>query len=85
MPLFTVIVIPMLKDNFCYYVHRKDNVRQGFFVDVGSELRLLDFLDDFGMRTHEHEITHVLTTHKHFDHCGGNEELSMMFKKLQII
>ena len=40
MPLFNVIVIPMLQDNFSYYTYPSDNINKGFFVDVSQPEKL---------------------------------------------
>ena len=66
--LCNVIVIPMETDNFCYYIHRQDNIQNGIFIDVSEEDKLEAFKTEFGINT----VTSIYTTHKHFDHSDGN-------------
>jgi hypothetical protein len=42
---FSVIVIPMLDDNYCYYIHKANNIQKGYFVDVSEPLKLEQFRD----------------------------------------
>ena len=37
-----VIVIPMLSDNFCYYIYTND-IKDGVYVDVAEANRITDF------------------------------------------
>lgn len=76
-----VIVIPMLQDNFCYYVYKRNDIQKGFIVDVSEADKALDFLKTFGI----HNLTHLVTTHKHYDHSGGNKDLKEKFPHLEII
>ena len=76
-----VLIIPMLSDNFCYYLHRKEDISKGFFVDVSEPEKVYTFLKTFGIPA----ATHLITTHKHGDHSGGNLALKEMFPDLQII
>ncbi|TNV76328.1 hypothetical protein FGO68_gene9037 [Halteria grandinella] len=67
-----VFVIPMLSDNFSYYVYTKGNIQQGFFVDVSEPEKLTAFTTALQITT----VSHILTTHKHGDHSGGNQSLA---------
>lgn len=69
--LFSVIVVPTLKDNFSYLIH--DNTTGTVAaVDVNADYKpLLDYVKQNQLNT----ITTILSTHKHWDHAGGNEEL----------
>jgi hydroxyacylglutathione hydrolase len=53
-----------LSDNFCFHVEYKD---ASFVVDCSEPHKL-----DQYMQTQGQDFTHVLTTHKHNDHSGGN-------------
>jgi hydroxyacylglutathione hydrolase len=75
-----VFVIPLLDDNFCYYVYKED-IQNGFFVDVGEFDGVLDFLKDKDIK----HPTHILSTHKHWDHSGGNEMMRELFGTIEII
>ena len=43
MPNFGVIVIPMLNDNYCYYVYSMGNLNEGFYIDVGDYFKMIKF------------------------------------------
>lgn len=76
-----VYVIPMLSDNFSYYVYKMENLQQGFFVDVSEPHKVKKFMETYQIQS----LTHILTTHKHMDHSGGNVPLSKEWEGLQII
>lgn len=71
----------MLSDNFCYYAHRADDISKGFFVDVSEPPKVEAFLQKFGIS----KPTHILTTHKHGDHSGGNNALKEKYPDLEIV
>ena len=66
-----VFIIPMLDDNFCYYVYKGDDIQKGLLVDVSEPEKVSAFMKTSAIET----LTHILTTHKHHDHSGGNKEL----------
>ena len=70
-----VIPIPLFEDNYCYLVHgsKKDSC---FLVDPADEKAVYDWLQ----KNSEFKLSHVLLTHKHWDHAGGAAEL---VKKLE--
>ena len=75
--MISVAVIPMLDDNFCYYVFNEADRTKGFFVDVSEVDKLDAFCKAFQLPNLEApgaSIT-ILTTHKHWDHSNGNEVL----------
>ncbi|HBF97658.1 MAG TPA: hydroxyacylglutathione hydrolase [Alphaproteobacteria bacterium] len=58
-----------LSDNYSWLVHDPDaNVTA--VVDTPEVGPILQALEDTGW-----QLTHILNTHHHFDHAGGNEEL----------
>lgn len=66
---YTVEVIPILSDNFSFaLVHEASNT--AVVVDPAEPGRVTEYLT-----TKELELKGVLTTHHHWDHAGGNEEL----------
>ena len=69
MPNFSAIVIPMLNDNYAYYIHPSDNIQRGYFVDVSERMKVVKFRNDFGIFS---PVSHIITTHKHHDHSGAN-------------
>lgn len=63
-----IITIPALSDNFIYlYCYQQDNA---FVVDPGEGQAVLDEL-----RKRNLNLTHILTTHSHFDHTAGIKEI----------
>jgi hydroxyacylglutathione hydrolase len=57
---------PCLKDNYGYLIHDAGS-GQTAAVDTPDAARILDEAKKKGWR-----ITHILNTHHHFDHAGGN-------------
>lgn len=61
--------IPVLADNYIYLVHEPEEDATAV-VDPAVAKPVLDGLKERGWR-----LTHVLNTHHHWDHVGGNREL----------
>jgi hydroxyacylglutathione hydrolase len=61
--------IPVLSDNYVYLVHDPDTGSTGVIDPAVSE-PVLKALKEKGWR-----LTHILNTHHHADHVGGNMEL----------
>lgn len=60
---------PCLSDNYCFLVHEPDaNVTA--VIDTPEVAAIEAALAEKGWR-----LTHILNTHHHFDHAGGNLEL----------
>lgn len=64
-----VELIPMLKDNYGYLIRDK-TTGKGAVVDPVEPDTVLSFIKN------KCEVSQVLTTHHHWDHAGGNEELN---------
>ena len=61
--------IPVLDDNYVYLVHEPvENLTA--VVDPAVTDEVFEAADEEGWT-----ITHILNTHHHFDHVGGNEEI----------
>lgn len=60
---------PCLSDNYGFLIHdpEADTTAAIDTPEVGPI--------EAGLRTHGWQLTHILNTHHHFDHAGGNEEL----------
>ncbi len=58
-----------LKDNYGYLVHEPSSGATAA-IDTPEVAPILKALDEKGWR-----LTHILNTHHHFDHAGGNAEL----------
>ena len=83
MPGVTVEIIPMFSDNYAYVVIDKET-REAAIVDPGEGHPVV-------LRVKEMEaqglcrLTQLWCTHKHGDHCGGNEAFKLAFPSLQLI
>ncbi|MFZ2467030.1 MAG: hydroxyacylglutathione hydrolase [Parvibaculum sedimenti] len=60
---------PALKDNYGYLVHDSATGATAA-IDTPEVAAILNALDATGWK-----LTHILNTHHHFDHAGGNAEL----------
>ena len=75
----TIYAVPILKDfNYCYVIHDDTD---GFcaVVDPADPLVIKKFLEK-----NKFNLKVILTTHKHWDHAGGNQTLLNEFPNLQI-
>ncbi|KAG5484463.1 hypothetical protein LSCM1_07832 [Leishmania martiniquensis] len=90
---FSVTVVPTLKDNFSYLIH--DHTTHTLAaVDVNADYKpILTFIEKH-LQEHGHvgdkrHLRFILTTHKHWDHAGGNAtlkaELEAMNKSESVI
>eukprot|EP00758_Cryptobia_borreli_P005512 Tbor_TRINITY_DN4908_c0_g1::TRINITY_DN4908_c0_g1_i2::g.9628::m.9628 len=83
-----VIPIPILGDNYAYAVltfpsasllsKETENYRycSAALVDPADPIQIITFLNQIALSSKVCiYINHVLTTHKHWDHAGGNKEL----------
>lgn len=61
--------IPVLSDNYVYLAHDPDTGATAV-IDPAVAAPVLRTLEEFGWR-----LTHILNTHHHGDHVGGNLEL----------
>lgn len=64
--------IPALKDNYVYLVHDADTGATAV-VDPAEAEPVLETLDRLGWH-----LTHILNTHHHWDHIGGNLTLKRL-------
>jgi hydroxyacylglutathione hydrolase len=70
--MIDIHLVPCLKDNYAYILHgqRRDAVA---VVDPSEAAPVLTALQSLGL-----SLTHILNTHHHFDHTGGNLELKTL-------
>ena len=69
MSALDIVQIPVLSDNYVYLVREPETETVGV-VDPALARPVFDMLDVKGWQP-----THVLNTHHHHDHVGGNKEL----------
>lgn len=67
--MIEIIQIPALSDNYIYLVHEPES-RATAAIDPAVAEPVLKALDEMGWK-----LTHILNTHHHYDHVGGNLEL----------
>jgi|SRR5580704_5137043 hydroxyacylglutathione hydrolase len=66
-------LVPCLSDNYAYLIHDADDEFCAI-VDPSEPAPVCAALDRHGLR-----LTHILNTHHHFDHTGGNIALKEEF------
>jgi len=69
MPSLQIHQIPVLSDNYVYLAHDPESEATAA-VDPAVAPPVLETLDRLGWK-----LTHILNTHHHHDHVGGNLEL----------
>ena len=67
--MLTIHLVPCLSDNYAYLVHEPET-NSVAVVDPSEAAPVFAALD-----RHKLKLTHILNTHHHFDHTGGNLEL----------
>jgi len=72
--------IPVLSDNYSYLIIDEANNVAGV-VDPAEPAKVIKALEEFPKLT----LTHLLTTHHHTDHSGGNVEMKKLFPDLEVI
>lgn len=78
-PALDVHIVPILDDNFSYLIHDK-RARTAALVDPAVPQPLLKLAGEL-----DAAVTTSLTTHHHWDHAGGNEELATLVPGVEII
>jgi hydroxyacylglutathione hydrolase len=85
---FTVDVVPVLKDNFSYVI-TDAATNATAFVDVSEVAPLLQLVGTRAswaaetLRSPSAPVV-VLSTHKHWDHSGGNKDIIAKFPDVQV-
>lgn len=78
-----VVPIKLFDDNYCYAVFNL--LHQVYFLvdpaDWNSVISFISSHPDLSSR----RLTHIFTTHKHWDHSGGNEAAILVHPDLKII
>eukprot|EP01113_Clastostelium_recurvatum_P025149 TRINITY_DN3022_c0_g1_i2.p1 TRINITY_DN3022_c0_g1~~TRINITY_DN3022_c0_g1_i2.p1 ORF type:complete len:403 (-),score=95.12 TRINITY_DN3022_c0_g1_i2:58-1266(-) len=76
---FRVIPVPILDDNYAYLiVDNSTNIAA--VVDPAMPDRVLDAAQQEGV-----QIDTILTTHHHWDHAGGNEQMLQAIPSVKIV
>jgi hydroxyacylglutathione hydrolase len=66
---YRVIAIPLFEDNYSYIISGTAK-QQLVLVDPANPTVVLNYVSS---NFPQHMISHVLYTHKHWDHAGGSE------------
>lgn len=69
MAALEIVLVPALSDNYVYLAHDKDTGDTAV-IDPAEAPPVLEALKARGWK-----LTHILNTHHHMDHIGGNAEL----------
>ena len=75
-----VLPIPLNEDNFGYIII-DETTKEGIIVDVSSQPQIL--INE--LKRLNVKLVKVLTTHKHWDHAGGNDDIRAAFPSVDII
>jgi len=69
---YKVIALPLFDDNYSYIVSgtAKNSL---VLIDPANPTVVMSFIKN---NFPNHIVSHVLYTHKHWDHAGGSEELA---------
>ena len=78
---FTVQPVSVLDDNYAYILTDSATGATAL-VDPAEADRVLDALKASGRTP---SVTHVLTTHKHWDHAQGNPDIVKAFPKVAVV
>jgi hydroxyacylglutathione hydrolase len=88
---FEVIGIPFLSDNYCYIIMYDIQEQIGDQLQTKTKAVAVDPADaeaveEFIKRQNkEVTLSYILTTHKHWDHAGGNVALKQKFPDVVVV
>ncbi|KAA8496200.1 Hydroxyacylglutathione hydrolase, mitochondrial [Porphyridium purpureum] len=74
-----VVAVECLGDNYAYVVECP-HTRTCAVVDAVEVSKVMGAVSARGL-----ELTHVLTTHKHWDHASGNLEMKALYPHVQVV
>ena len=76
---YKIELLPALEDNYVPVLYNLEE-QKALVVDPACASTVEDFL-----KTNDLELTHILNTHHHLDHVGGNLSLKEKYPHLEII
>jgi len=76
--MLKVILVPELQNNYSF-IGINTITKHAFIIDPATSDKVLSYCYE-----HNFKITHILNTHHHFDHIGGNKAIKLA-TKCQII
>lgn len=72
-------ILPALSDNYMYLLVDESS-KEAAVVDPVEPQKVADAVQQLGLN-----LSTILTTHHHWDHAGGNSQMSQLFKGLKIL
>jgi hydroxyacylglutathione hydrolase len=71
---YRIFAVSLFQDNYSFIIEgwSKGNSKELVLVDPAQPTVILNLLEKYFKG---HYVSHVLYTHKHWDHAGGNQEL----------
>ncbi|GMH82053.1 hypothetical protein TL16_g09133 [Triparma laevis f. inornata] len=69
-----VTIIPTFEDNFCYVVEYSTG--NALLIDPAEPSKVWPVVSQMPLK-----ITHIMATHHHWDHSGGNNEMVKLLKE----
>lgn len=72
--MLKIYQLPVLQDNYIYILHDLES-KQVAAVDPANSKSVIDFLDHNNL-----SLNHIINTHHHWDHTGGNLELQEKYQ-----
>lgn len=76
---YQIVPISSLSDNYSYLIIEK-KTNKAAVVDPADVISVQETLDQY-----KPDLTHILTTHKHWDHAGGNTEFKEKYPDLIVV
>ena len=77
---FTVQPIPVLEDNYAYLLVDTASKAAALIDPAEPELAIAAVKQHTGLN-----LTHVLTTHKHWDHAQGNTDVAQQYPHVKVV
>ncbi|KAI8871853.1 putative hydroxyacyl glutathione hydrolase [Ramicandelaber brevisporus] len=82
-PEMRVVTLPIFQDNYSYVIF-DDATKKAAVVDPAEASKVLPQLKTL-VTDQGYELTHVLTTHHHADHAGGNEAVADAYPGIAVV
>ena len=79
MPALRVVTVPILEDNYAYIIIDEDS-KQAAAVDPADASTVVA-----AASRERVQLTHVLTTHSHWDHAGGNADMVKLCPGIEVV
>eukprot|EP00033_Pygsuia_biforma_P002867 GCRY01003162.1.p1 GENE.GCRY01003162.1~~GCRY01003162.1.p1 ORF type:complete len:261 (+),score=40.19 GCRY01003162.1:58-840(+) len=74
-----IVPIPIFSDNYSYLFY-DEKTKTGGIIDPSEPEKIIPVIRRYGVK-----LTHILATHHHWDHAGGNTEIIKAFGNLVVV